>query len=154
MQLKYIFLTRTQNPRLYRAVHKIMGLLPNPKGIIDSRIKIVGRQLANALYEIDFSHGHAAKTFVFDDNTFIAKAAYKNGNQQLDEVDIYNSKIPFCHDPDIDNYMRKNLDWKNGDALILLGYYNNEKVKNVLINGYQLMSNSAVETSSHPPLAV
>ena len=45
---------------------------------------------------------------------------------------IYGAHIPFCHDdPEINLYMEKNLNWENGDALIMLGRYCQERVEKI-----------------------
>ena len=146
---------RTQNPLAYRTSNKLVGLFPNPNGFIDERIREVGRKFAKSLYNDDCSHNNFVKPFVFDDKTFVVKSAYRYGiNNESKEIDLYKSRIPFCHDIEINNYMRENLDWKNGDALILLGYYNSEKVKKLLRSYRQVTFNRFVADSADNSLTV
>ena len=146
---------RTQNPIGYRTLNKAMGLFPNPNGFIEDKIRGIGRKFAKSLYDDDCNHNNSANPFVFDDKTFIAKSAYKSGiSNESDEVDLYNSKIPFCNDIEINNYMKENMDWKNGDSIILLGYYNSEKVKKFLRSSKQVTFNRFVADSADNPLAV
>ena len=39
--------------------------------------------------------------------------------------------------------MKMNLDWKNGDALIMLGFYHSEKIKALLKSSRQTILNNA-----------
>lgn len=153
---KNIFIgAKTQSPITYRTANKVMGLFPNPDGFIDKRISIIARKFVKHIYDDDRSLHHDLRPLTFNDKTFVAKGIYKTADHgTLDNYSLYKSKIPFCHDRETNNYMKENLDWKNGDALILLGYYNNEKVKALLRSNEEMARHHAVAHAAEHRLAV
>ena len=124
---------RTQNPLVYRTTNKKLGLYPNPDGAIDDRIKSVGRAFAKHLYDEDRRYSRSENPFMFDRETFVAKSAYKfTADGEDSDVSLYGDGIPFSNDAQIDNYMKQHINWRNGDALIMLGYYHHPKVRTLL----------------------
>jgi len=136
---------RTQNPVAFRVVNKLIGSFPTPNGFIDERIRHIGKSFAKSIYDDDCKHNDYVHPFDFNEETFIAKSAYKtSSNNQMNEVDLYNSNIPFSNDYNVNNYMKENINWKNGDAIISLGYYNSDKIKNLLKNSEKTILNRCV----------
>jgi hypothetical protein len=118
--------SRTQNPVVFKFFTRNLGLFPYPDGTIDNTIRNIGKRFAESFY--DKHHVEYGKQIVFDDQTFVEKGAYKSVTQ-TGVNGVYPSGIPFCRDDDeINQYMNQHLNWQNGDALILMGYYDEEKI--------------------------
>jgi hypothetical protein len=96
------------------------------------------------LYLIEH-HVEHGKQIVFDDQTFVERGAYKSVTQ-TSVNGVYPSGIPFCHDDDeINQYMNQHLNWQNGDALILMGYYDEEKINRMFEEVQQKMGFCGIE---------
>ncbi len=107
---------RTQSPLVYRISNRKIGLFPNPDGYIDSQLKCIGRKLAKNLYDDDRHENPHTNPFIFDQDTFIVKSAYKyTASDEKGEVILYDDGMPVSHDIQIDNYMKTHIDYRNGD---------------------------------------
>ena len=140
----YILLAaRTQNPISFKFSTRTLGLFPYPDGTIDDTIRNIGKKFTESLY--DKHHVEHGKQIVFDDQTFIERGAYKSVTQ-TSVNGVYPSGIPFCHDDDeINQYMNQHLNWQNGDALILMGYYDEEKINRMFEEVQQKMGFCGIE---------
>ena len=134
---------RTQNPLAFKFVMKNLDLFPKPDGTIDKFIRNIGKKFAESLY--DKHHVEYGKQIEFDDQTFVERGAYKSVTQTSING-VYPSGIPFCHDDDeINQYMNQHLNWQNGDALILMGYYDEEKINRMYEEVQQKMGFCGIE---------
>ena len=142
---------RTQNPRISRRSRKSLDLFPNLDGFIDEKIRPVGRIFAHSLYEDDCKHSpYGHPSFIFDDETFVAKSAYKfASNKQGDKASLYDNNIPFSSDSKVDEFMKTRINWENGDALISLGFYKNDKVRELLDESKQILARYYSKTVSN-----
>jgi len=118
---------RTQNPLVFKFISRHLGLFPQPNGEIESSIRNIGKKFVHSLYES--YHVERNKQDLFDDRYFVERGAYK-AITQTGAHGVYPLGIPYCRDDDeINQYMNQHLDWQNGDAIIMLGYYNEGIVK-------------------------
>ncbi len=130
---------RTQSPLVYRFLHRKLGCFPNPDGTTDPKIKTVARKFAKLLYDHQRCHGNQYE-FHFDDETFVTRHAYKKAYSFESKArymntgaNIFAHKIPFCDDDDeINFYMKEHMNWEDGDVITPLGYYNAEKINQLL----------------------
>ncbi len=130
---------RTQSPKLYRFMNQKIGCFPNPDGMADPKIRVIARKFAKLLYDHQNSNDDKYG-FQFNDKAFVTKYAYKKAysfesasEQSNTGASIYASGIPFCeYDDEVNNFMKANLDWEEGDVITTLGYYNPDRVKKLL----------------------
>jgi hypothetical protein len=135
--------SRTQNPRAFKFLIRNLGLFPYPDGTIDDTIRNIGKKFAESLY--DKNHVEYGKQIEFDAQTFVERGAYKSVTQ-TSVNGVYPSGIPFCHDDDeVNQYMNQHLDWQNGDALIQMGYYDEEKINRMFEEVQQRMGFCGIE---------
>ena len=126
---KIFIATRTQSPLIYRFMHRKLGLFPYPNGYIDKNIKIIARKFSTIIHS---NHNHYKNQTInlFDDNVFIIRKSLKIIKDEREILlNIYKDRIPFCTDDDeINEYMKENLNWNNGDALIMIGIYRQKDI--------------------------
>jgi len=135
--------SRTQNPILFKFSTRTFGLFPYPDGTIDDTVRSIGKKFAESFY--DKHHVEYGKQIEFDDQTFVERGAYKSVTQ-TSVNGVYPSGIPYCHDDDeINQYMNQHLDWQNGDALIQMGYYDEEKINRMFEEVQQRMGFCGIE---------
>ena len=136
---------RTQNPLVYKFYHRKLGMFPYTNGHIDKEIKHISKKLAMIIHD-EYSDFKYSNKFEFDDNVLVSRNSLRyisNGKEK--GLNLYGNSIPFCKDDkDINQYMRENLDWNNGDALIMLGYYDPHNVA-ALLQGQNIRLNPFVE---------
>lgn len=135
---KVLIAGRTQNPLVYKFMHRKLGTFPNPDGYIDENLKNNARKLVQNIYE-QFSDFQSSQGCIFDDNVFVERRSFGEilDNQEVG-LNLYGNRIPFCKDDNaINEYMRRNLNWNNGDALIMLGYYQRQDLLS-LFHGQQI----------------
>lgn len=134
---------RTQNPLAFKFYARQVGLFPQPDGKMDQNIRNLGKKVVYALYSEHYREN--GTQILFDDQYFVERGAYKSVTQTSSHG-IYLSGIPYCRDDDeINQYMDQHLNWQNGDAIILLGYYKDEPVKKMFENAKQNMGFFGVE---------
>lgn len=121
---------RTQSPLVYRFMHKKLGVFPYPNGYINEKIKYTAKRFAKYVY-LNYSDFQPLDNYVFDENTFVLRKSFKSSlDGKENGLNLYGHNIPFCKgDNDINQYMIQNLNWSNGDALIMLGYYRQKDVE-------------------------
>ena len=138
-----LFASRTQNPVSFKFLTRDLGFFPKPNGDIDKFIRNIGKKFAESFY--DKYHVEYGKQIEFDDQTFVERGAYKSVTQ-TSVNGVYPSGIPFCRDDDeINQYMNQHLNWQNGDALILMGYYDEEKINRMYEEVQQRMGFCGIE---------
>lgn len=142
---KKVFIAgRTQSPIGYKFMHRKLGVFPYPNGYIYRTLKNKAVKVAQKIYE-EFSDFQSSEGVMFDTNSFVLKRSFGlvSGGEESG-YSLYGNDIPFCKDDDaINQYMVKHIDWNNGDALILLGYYNKQDVL-ALFNSNELAHNPAL----------
>jgi hypothetical protein len=126
---------RTQNPLVYKFFHRNLDLFPSPNGYIDEKIKDTANKFSIKIREnysdFKFSYGSYFNTNTFVINNSLGRLL--DGRE--DGLNLYGKNIPFCkNDNEINSYMKNNLDWENGDALIMLGYYEKKNVMSLFRN--------------------
>lgn len=145
---------RTQNPLVYKFYHRKLGMFPYTNGYIDSKIKYISKKLAMIIYD-EYSDFKYSDQFVFDDNVLVSRKSLRyisNGKEV--GLNLYGDSIPFSKDDeDINQYMRQNLDWNSGDALIMLGYYDPHNVA-ALLHGQSVKLNPFVQEKVSLSLAL
>jgi hypothetical protein len=138
--------TRTQNPIIYEILHRNLKLFPYTCGYVDNDIKDIAQKFSRKIYA-QFNDFDSSVEHEFDSDYFVARKSFMC---MLEDkkfgLNIYGSNTPFCKDDDeINKYMRENINYENGDALIILGYYCQQKVSALLKNN-TLEINAAVLT--------
>lgn len=126
---KLLIAGRTQSPIVYKFMHRKLGTFPNPDGYIDKDLKNKAKKLVKNIYE-QFSDFQSSQGCIFDDNVFVARRSFGTilDDQEIG-INLYGNSIPFCkNDNMINEYMIRNINWNNGDALIMLGYYRPQAV--------------------------
>ena len=127
---KKIFIgTRTQNPIIYKFMHRKLKMFPYTNGYINNEVKYIATKFSNFICD-NYNDFQCSEKYVFDHNTFVARKAHRCISDDKNiGLSIYGYMIPFCKDDDeINQYMKDNLHWNNGDALIMLGYYSQQDV--------------------------
>jgi hypothetical protein len=121
---KVLIGTRTQNPLVYKIMHRKLKLFPYPNGYIDSIVKYVAKKFANKINE-KFNSFQSLYGRFFDNNTFVAKGLFTHtSDNNKTGLNIYGFGIPLCKDDnEINQYMTTNVNCHRGDALIILGYF-------------------------------
>ena len=139
---------RTQSPLVYRILNRKLGLYPNPDGSCDDKIRVVAEKLAHGLcgYPDDMPFPNP---FLFDQDHLISKKAYKLISETEEiGVNLYDSSIPFCQsDDEINTYMKNYLDWQNGDALIMIGPYCQDKVQDMFDQAQEEICRSSIQAA-------
>ena len=141
---KVLIAGRTQNPLVYKFMHRKLGVFPHPDGYIHHDLINKAKKITQKIYE-KFSDFHSSEGCVFDTSSFVLKRAFgsESGGEESG-YSLYGNNIPFCKDDDaINQYMKNHIDWHNGDTLIMLGYYNKQDVL-ALFRGYELELNPAI----------
>ena len=111
---------RTQNPIAYRYNTRYLGMFPQPDGTIDPTIRKMGKKIAYSICRTH--HDESDTSIVFDDSCFVQRGAYKNMTT-MSMYGVYPEGVPYCCDNEVNHYMNQHLDRQNGDALIQVGYY-------------------------------
>jgi hypothetical protein len=113
---------RTQSPILFKAMVGKCGLYPRPGERVPGDIADIGAELAKKLYE-EHSDFKASGGLVFDRDVLIQRKAYglvKDGKEE--GLCMYGEKIPYCRkDRKVNLFFDDNLDFRNGDAFIMVG---------------------------------
>jgi len=119
--------TRTPNPRVYEKVVKL-GLYPRINEPTPDYLKPIAKEYA-AIVRQKHSDFQSKKGLEFDADKLIARRAYgifkENGEEET--YSMLGDNIPSARDERITEFMKKNLNYKNGDAVILIGPYSKEK---------------------------
>jgi hypothetical protein len=118
---------RTQSPILFRAMVTKCGLYPQPGMPVPEDIGDIGADLARLLYD-GHSDFRSSQGLVFDRRVLIQRKAYgviRDGKEA--GLCMYGANIPFCrNDPKVNSFFEENLDFSNGDAVIMVGKVNHE----------------------------
>ena len=127
-----MLLRNNSNPIVFKFAARHLGLFPQPNGEIESNIQCLGRELVNYLYSDNYVRD--GREISFDERYFVEKGAYRTATQ-VSENGVYPSGIPYCQDDDeINQYMDRHINWRNGDALFLLGYLNSQVMNQMYEN--------------------
>ncbi len=125
--------TRTQNPVVFKNMVRKLGLFPQPERETPELFSVLAKSLAQVLYDYhsDFKHPDGLQ---FDEKSLVARMAYgkldESGNPK--GICMYGT-LPWADDDEVVNeFLRKNVDFQNGDAMILLGKVSCETVRDSL----------------------
>lgn len=135
---------RTQNPITYKFLHRKLGFSPYPDGYVHHELKHKAKKIAQKIYDA-FSDFKSSEGCIFNANFFVLKRSFgsMSGGEESG-YSLYGDNIPFCKNDDaINRYMKQHLDWHNGDALVMLGYYNKQDVLD-LFQGHELALNPSM----------
>jgi hypothetical protein len=114
--------TRTQSPITFWNMVKKFEMFPRPKQETPEEIGKIAESLAQDLYDnhSDFQHPGG---LTFNPKTLVHKMAYGNMvNGVPTGFCMYGNNIPWVkEDQEINDFLRANVDFQNGDAMILLG---------------------------------
>ncbi len=124
--VKLLVGTRTQNPRVYeKAVG--LGLFPRPDSPVPNWLKQTAEEYAALIREkhSDFRSQHGLE---FDRETFVIRRAYGYTTQDGKEETfcLYGDSVPEAKDIRINQFLKKTLDFQNGDAILLIGPYSQD----------------------------
>lgn len=119
--------TRTQNPRVFEYMTGKLGLHPQTDSEPDEDLESLAASYAQLVYD-EHSDFRSQGGVGFDKDTFVVKRAYGFIDAQGLErgFSMYND-IPHAKDKRIEDYLHSNLDFNNGDAMILVGRYDEER---------------------------
>lgn len=128
--------TRTQNPRVYEKSIKL-GLFPKYDQPTPEYLKPVACDYA-ALVREKHSDFQSEKGLEFDSDVLVARRAYGFVNEagQEETFCMYGDNVPKARDERINQFINNNLDFQNGDAVILIGSFSRENCLNML-RGYR-----------------
>ncbi len=124
--------TRTQNPRVFEFMSGQLRFYPQVKGENPEQISAIAEKYAKIVQD-KHSDFHP-KEFVFDKFSMVVRRAYGGTNPDRSEFGfcMYGDNIPIARSKEHTQYMNQKLDFKNGDALILIGEFSKEAYLNVL----------------------
>lgn len=120
--------TRTQNPRVFEFMCRLLNFYPQPELTTPDNIKSIAEAYAKIVQD-KHSDFHPKNGIIFDKNHLIVRRAYGGVNIEGQEFGfcMYGDNIPKARDERINLYAANSLDFKNGDALILVGQYLDKK---------------------------
>ncbi len=120
--------TRTQNPRVFEYMTGKLGLHPHINEAPAKDLEDLAESYAQLVRDkhSDFRSREGAG---FEKDTFVVKRAYGFIDKQGVERGfcMYGDNLPHAKDKNIDDYLNKNLDFDNGDAMILIGRHDEER---------------------------
>lgn len=118
--------TRTQNPRVYEKTVKL-GLYPRFDKPTPDYLKPIAKEYA-ALVREKHSDFKSKRGLEFDMDNLIVRRAYGNVNAKGEEETfcMYGDNVPNARDERVNEFIRKNLNFKNGDVVLLIGAYSKE----------------------------
>ena len=134
--------TRTQSPIVYYSTCEKLGLYPRINECIPDDIKPVGKAYATLISEkhSDFKPMNGVE---FDPDTFIIRRAYGGVDNNGNEFGfcMYGNNIPWLKNNEkVNNYIKSNLDFNNGDAFLLLGPFDYSKNYDMLASAIYRMN--------------
>lgn len=125
--------SRTQNPRVFEYMSERLGFFPKTEGQPPEQIKEIAKSYADLIQE-KHSDFKSREGVVFDRDNLVVRRAYGGKKENGEEFGfcMYGKKIPHAKNPSTNEFMTRNLDFNNGDAVILLGKFNRNTYLNSL----------------------
>ena len=116
--------TRTQNPRVFEYMSNRLGFYPKVDETPEKNLEKIAETYATLVNE-KHSDFRSKGGVGFNKESFVVKRAYGFVNEEGEEQGfcMYGENMPQAKDSRIDNYLQKNLDFSNGDAMILVGKF-------------------------------
>lgn len=125
--------SRTQNPRVFEFMSNVLGLYPQVDEDVPERMKTVAEGYAS-IVQNKHSDFVPKDGIVFDKNILAVRRAYGGVDENGEEFGfcMYGDNVPPARNQRTNQFITENLDFQNGDAIILLGQFSKDDYLNCL----------------------